>query len=119
MLFHNRGDGTFEEIAPYAGVTAADWSWQPVFMDVDLDGYDDLIISSGYFRDINNLDVAGQSTARQRAGQLVPPKLGPDGQPLERTPQEEKTEANYHSNMLADSLKSPMAGFRNLRKPKI
>ena len=49
MLFHNRGDGTFEEIAAYAGVTAADWSWQPVFLDVDLDGYEDLIISDGLF----------------------------------------------------------------------
>ena len=29
VLFHNRGDGTFEEIAAYAGVTATDWSWQP------------------------------------------------------------------------------------------
>ena len=28
MLFHNRGDGTFEEIADYAGVSASDWTWQ-------------------------------------------------------------------------------------------
>ena len=54
VLFHNRGDGTFEEIAAYAGVTAADWSWQPVFLDVDLDGYEDIIISTGYFRDAND-----------------------------------------------------------------
>jgi hypothetical protein len=42
--FRNRGDGTFEEIAAYAGVTASDWSWQPVFLDVDLDGFEDMII---------------------------------------------------------------------------
>ena len=40
MLFHNRGDGTFEEVGSYAGVTASGWSWQPVFLDVDLDGYE-------------------------------------------------------------------------------
>jgi len=43
-LLHNRGDGTFEEIADYCGLPASDWSWQPVFIDVDLDGYEDLII---------------------------------------------------------------------------
>src|SRR2546430_2303124 len=36
-LFHNCGDGVFEEIADFAGVSASDWSWQPVFVDVDLD----------------------------------------------------------------------------------
>ena len=50
VLFHNRGDGTFEEIAAYAGVTASDWAWQPVFLDVDLDGYEDIIIPAGYVR---------------------------------------------------------------------
>ena len=29
VLFRNRGDGTFEEIGDYAGVTASGWSWQP------------------------------------------------------------------------------------------
>ena len=57
MLFHNRGDGTFEEIAAYAGVTATGWSWQPVFLDVDLDGYEDIIIPTGYYRDVNDLDA--------------------------------------------------------------
>src|SRR6266851_1474439 len=40
-LFHNRGDGTFEEIADFSGVSASEWSWQPVFIDVDLDGYEE------------------------------------------------------------------------------
>ena len=26
---------------------ATDWSWQPVFMDVDLDGYEDLLVTNG------------------------------------------------------------------------
>src|SRR5690606_20147429 len=32
----NRGDGTYAEIAQYAGLEATDWSWSVVFMDVDL-----------------------------------------------------------------------------------
>src|SRR6266404_4035675 len=53
-LFHNRGDGTFEEIADFCGLAASDWSWQPVFVDVDLDGYEDLIISAGHRRDVQD-----------------------------------------------------------------
>ena len=46
-LFLNRGDGTFAEIAQFAGLEATDWTWCPVFLDVDLDGYEDLLITSG------------------------------------------------------------------------
>lgn len=56
-LYHNRGDGTFDEIAHYAGVAASDWSWTPLFLDVDLDGFEDLLISNGHMRDVNFRDV--------------------------------------------------------------
>ncbi len=64
-LFLGRGDGTFAEIANYAGVTASDWSWQPVFLDVDLDGFEDLLITAGHARDVQDLDAAAEIRARQ------------------------------------------------------
>src|SRR5262249_1407791 len=64
-LFHNRGDGTFEEIADFAGLAASDWSWQPVFIDVDLDGYEDLIISAGHRKDVQDLDATTKITSLQ------------------------------------------------------
>ena len=93
MLFHNRGDGTFEEIAAYAGLTATDWSWQPVFLDVDLDGYEDIIIAAGYFRDQTDMDASKTALTLRRAGKLVPPKLDPNGQPMPRTAQEQRTKS--------------------------
>src|SRR6185295_1758872 len=36
MLYLNRGDGTYGEMAQFSGVDASDWSWNPVFLDVDL-----------------------------------------------------------------------------------
>ena len=44
-------------MADYAGLPAAGWSWQPVFLDVDLDGFEDLLISAGHRRDIQDLDA--------------------------------------------------------------
>ena len=57
-LFHNRGNGTYAELAQFSGVDASDWSWCPAFLDVDLDGYEDLLITTGHWRDAQNADVS-------------------------------------------------------------
>ena len=70
-LFLNRGDGTYAEIAQYAGLEATEWSWAPIFIDVDLDGYEDLLIPNGFIRDNMNIDI--QSRIKQAAaGNRVP-----------------------------------------------
>src|SRR5205814_5862348 len=66
-LQYSRRDGTFAEIANYSGVPASDWSWQPVFLDVDLDGYEDLLITTGHSKDVQDMDAAIQIRARQRS----------------------------------------------------
>jgi len=65
-LFLNRGDQTFADIADYAGVASADWAWQQIFLDVDLDGYEDLLISAGYFRDVQDRDAISAMNGRQK-----------------------------------------------------
>jgi hypothetical protein len=66
-LFLNRGDDTFVEVANYAGVAASEWSWSPVFLDVDLDGFEDLLITTGHAKDVQDLDAAAQIRARQHS----------------------------------------------------
>lgn len=56
MLQLNNGNGTFSEIAQFAGVSNTDWSWTPLFADFDNDGYKDLFVSNGYLRDYTNKD---------------------------------------------------------------
>jgi len=46
----------FSEIGQLAGVEATDWSWSPLFADIDNDGWKDLLITNGYARDITNRD---------------------------------------------------------------
>ncbi|NIN49534.1 MAG: hypothetical protein GTN62_05405 [Gemmatimonadales bacterium] len=56
-LFLNRGDGTFAQIAEFAGVDASDWSWATLFLDVDLDGYEDILVANGHIWDVQNADT--------------------------------------------------------------
>ena len=57
-LFMNDGQGVYDEVGQFAGLAATDWAWCPVFLDVDLDGWEDLLVSNGNERDGRNLDVA-------------------------------------------------------------
>ncbi len=59
MLHMNNGVGApFSEIGMLAGVYQTDWSWAPLFGDVDNDGYRDLLITNGFPRDITDKDFA-------------------------------------------------------------
>ena len=55
-LQFNRGNGHFTETAFYSGIAATDWSWAPLLLDFDNDGYKDLFISNGIPRRLNDID---------------------------------------------------------------
>ncbi|MEZ2415523.1 FG-GAP-like repeat-containing protein [Muriicola sp. E247] len=46
----------FSNISRLAGVSSTDWSWGPLFADLDNDGWKDIFISNGTRREINNRD---------------------------------------------------------------
>ncbi len=56
-LYINRGDGTFAETAYYSGVAASEWSWSSIFLDVDLDGWEDILVTNGFEFDTDDLDT--------------------------------------------------------------
>ncbi len=55
-LHLNNGDSTFSEIAFYSNVAATDWSWGGLMFDFNNDGWKDLFISNGIYKDITNQD---------------------------------------------------------------
>jgi hypothetical protein len=57
VLQLNRGDGTFADIAPYAGLTETDWTWAGGLIDVDLDGYEDVLCTTSHEFDTQDLDA--------------------------------------------------------------
>lgn len=56
MLQLNNGNGTFSEIGQLAGISNTDWSWAALLADYDNDGWKDLFVTNGYYRDYTNLD---------------------------------------------------------------
>jgi len=71
-LFRGRGDGTFAEVGRLGGVSASEWSWTPVFLDVDLDGFEDLLISNGHELDMMDIDVSDEAEALKSRKRLSP-----------------------------------------------
>ncbi|MHB1308213.1 MAG: VCBS repeat-containing protein, partial [Limisphaerales bacterium] len=60
----NRGDGTYADLVFYAGLDTSDWNWSAAFLDVDLDGYEDLLAVCGHLFDPQDLDVEAQIQAQ-------------------------------------------------------
>ena len=55
----------FSDIAQLAGVSKTDWSWAPLFFDMDNDGLKDLFVSNGIKRDFRNNDFVNYVNKKQ------------------------------------------------------
>lgn len=71
-VFMSRGDGTYAEAAYLTGLPASDWSWTPIFMDVDLDGREDLVISNGFHRDVRDQDRLAEMRKESATQRFAP-----------------------------------------------
>lgn len=56
MLHVNNGNGKFREVGQMAGIHQTEWSWAPLFIDVDNDGNRDLLITNGFPKDVTDKD---------------------------------------------------------------
>ena len=107
-LFRSRGDGTYAEIANYAGLSASEWSWSPLFLDVDLDGFEDVLIPAGHTRDVQDLDaetqIRARSHLRRQISQIADPKAR----------LEAFVQGKIENSRLYPPLDMPIVTFRNL-----
>ncbi len=56
-LLRNAGDGTFEDVSEDAGVTMGRWSWGGEFVDLNNDGWQDLMVPNGFVTNHNTKDL--------------------------------------------------------------
>lgn len=52
----NNKDGSFTEIAQFAGVAASDWSWGALMFDIDNDMHQDIYVCNGIYHDVIDQD---------------------------------------------------------------
>ncbi len=63
----NRGDGTWSEVGRQAGINASEWTWGVMFADIDLDGFEDLLVTNGHAWD----PLDGDTQEALRDGRLT------------------------------------------------
>ncbi len=52
----NNGAGGFSDVSNMAGMAKTDWSWGGLLVDLDNDGWKDIVVSNGIKKDIRNND---------------------------------------------------------------
>jgi hypothetical protein len=74
----NREGKHFDEIAHIAGVSASDWSWGALILDLDLDGWKDIFISNGIQKDMTDFDFVDIIMNKEVVNQVVDESEGFD-----------------------------------------
>lgn len=73
-LQFNDGNGNFQEMANVSTVAATDWSWGALMFDMDNNGWKDIFVSNGIYRDITSLDFADFVADRENIKKIVEEK---------------------------------------------
>lgn len=55
-LHQNMGDNTFLEVSRFSNVHASEWSWSTLLFDANNDGFKDIFISNGIYKDLLDRD---------------------------------------------------------------
>jgi len=67
----NDGTGHFTETAFLSKVAATDWSWGALIFDMNNDGWKDIFVSNGIYRDITSMDFSDFVADRENIKKIV------------------------------------------------
>ena len=100
-LLLNRADGYFSDIAQVSGVAKTDWSAAPLFIDIDHDGLQDLLVTNGIMRDMKNNDF-NDWVRKEFGGAVGPENIARVMQELPSIPVDNKAFQNKGALKFAD-----------------
>ena len=63
----SQGGQQWFDTAFYSGVAATAWSWNVRFLDADLDGDDDMLVTNGFAFDTMDMDASLQIKSAQKS----------------------------------------------------
>jgi tetratricopeptide (TPR) repeat protein len=102
-LFHNRGDGTFEETGVLEGVEMGRWAWSADGIDFDNDGTPEIFITAGMLTNSSETDL--ESYFWRRVAAASPDAARPEAayedgwNSLSRATHEKYSEAGRQANV--------------------
>ena len=69
--FQRNLGNTFYEISRQLGIAATEWSWAALLFDMDNDGYKDIYISNGIYKDLLDRDYLTYQANDERISQIL------------------------------------------------
>lgn len=70
----NDGNGEFQEVAHMSNAAATDWSWGALIFDFDNDGWNDIYVCNGIYRDIMDQDFTSFIADKDEVKKIVQEK---------------------------------------------
>ena len=64
----NSGKGSFYDVGNLSGVSKTDWSWATLLVDLDNDGWKDIVVTNGIKKDIRNNDFLSNTKKELNTG---------------------------------------------------
>lgn len=61
----------FREIGRMSGVEATDWSWTALFADLNLDGFNDIYVTNGIYKDLTDQDYISDHSSMRKLRSVI------------------------------------------------
>ena len=109
----NTSNAQFSDIGSIAGIRGTDWSWAPLFADLDNDGLKDIVITNGIKKDIRNNDYVQRTRNSLKNGSRDYLKIGSTAPSIPMPNNIFKNNGNYNFKNTTSEWKFDTPSFSN------